>query len=337
MSSRRFSGRYALLLLACLAPWAWTQSPQLPRPLLLTVQPATYLPIEFVPRPGTPPAEEVDRLEKTRRSPAAPGLLELLDTLGEVPQVAPLQQQANRLVADLLHSVAFVRKLLGERHFKLSFSKGIDGRYSLELSLNVPADGREMLGWCVWAVRQKLQELQSESGQKQIAQLYLQAAHRALETGQTDKAILLVDLAHAWKPAVVEADPLAYKLHLHQARKTGPADRRPSGEEAAEPSHLPIHPRQYSSALMRLRAWSSELLQSERAHLVRLLMLSSLSRSTVPLMVPTDRENDQVLMGLTITGRPTLTLLLRCPETGGNWVVQVGPGMLPVVWMLPQR
>ena len=332
MSSRRFTGHCALLLFACVAPLALAQSPQLPRPLLLTVQPATYLPIEFVPGPGTPPPEEVDRLEKTRRGPAPPGLLELLDTLGEVPQVAPVRQQANRLVADLLQPVAFVRMLLRDGRFKLSFSKGTDGRYSLELSLSYPADWRELLGWYVWAVRQKLQQLQTESGQKQLAQLYLQAAHRALEAGQTDKAAVLVQLAHAWRPAVVEADPLAYKLHLHGGGQTGL-----SGEEAAEPSRLPIHPRQYSSTLMRLRAWAGEVLQSEQLQIARRLMRSSLSASVVPLMAPTDWENGQVTMGLTVTGRPTLTLLIRCPETGGNWVVQVSPGMLPVVWMLPQH
>ncbi|MFQ3648808.1 MAG: hypothetical protein SNJ75_00635 [Gemmataceae bacterium] len=334
MSSRRFTGLCALLLVAWGAPLALGQAraAPLPCPLLLTVHPATYLPIDFTPRPGTPPAEELDRLEKTRRGPAVSGLLDLLDTLDEVPQLAPARRHTIRFVIDLMQQLALVRDLFTKARFKVEFRKDAERRSALELSFSRRADWSELAACYADRMNQFLQYLDRDAGQTRVAHLYLQAAHKALEAGDISKATQLVQLAHQWKPAVVEADPLAFKLQMHASSKSGP-----SGEEATEPARLPIHPRQYSSAVMRLRAWSLEVMGSEQLYTARKILRSSLASSAVPLTAPADFENGMAWMGFTVTGRPTFTLMVRCPETGSNWVVHVGNGTLPVVWMLPQR
>jgi hypothetical protein len=320
-------------MVACLAPFSVAQSPELPRPVLLTVQPITFLPVEWTPRPATPPAEEADRLEKTRRGPAPAGLLELLDSLGVVPPVAPVRADVNRKLGEVLDRAEFVRSLFATGRFKAEIRLNEEGRYELALSFEKSATWKELAWVYVYGLRQWFEHLNTEAGKKQVAQMYLQAAHQALDAGHTDKAADLVRQAHAWKPALVEADPMAFKLHLLERGKTGP-----SGEEAAEPSRrLPIHPRQYSSAVMRLRAWGSEVMQSERMQTARMVMRTSLDGSRIPMSAPTDFENGIAWMGFTVTGRPTFTLMVRCHETGGNWMVHVGNGTIPVVWMMPQR
>ena len=331
--SRHSTGGLALLMFACVAPFGLAQSPELPRSVLLTVQPITYLPVDWMPRPGTPPAEEVDRLEKTRRGPVVSGLLEVLDTLGEVPQVAPARRKATRLVAELLEQTEFVRSLFAHGSFKAELSVDEDGRYQLVLAFHKKASWKELVSLYATGLRAWMSYLHTEAGKKQVAQMYLQAAHKALDDGQTTKAADLVKQAHAWKPALVEADPMAFKLHLLDMGKPGP-----SGEEAAEPGRLPIHPRQYSSEVMKLRAWSTRMLQSQQVEQALALARAGLDGAAVPMTSPVDYQNGVVLMGFSPTRfRPTLTMFVRCPESHGNWVVHLGNGMLPIVWMMPER
>jgi hypothetical protein len=336
---RRFSGVSALVWIACVAPFGFSQTPEMPRSLLITVQPITYLPVDFVPVPQAPRLSDADRLEKNRPVPAKPSLLDVLDQLTEVESAAPARNAADS-VRQLTQQIGLVRKLLQGSEWELHVHLDLKAR-TFELSVGVK---KPLTQWAGMPYFQKLQpyalkvhdfvqKMHTSQGKQVMAEGLLKAAHLAMTEGRTNKAVELVRQAHALMPKRVEADPMVYKLHLLDTTKPSI-----TGEEAAEPSRvLPIHPRQYPE-IQKLRVWTNQMMESKHVHTARMFMRESFKASAIPTLIPANEyENGMLTLGLSYTGQPTATLFLRGPKLGAHWMVHVGNGKLPVVWMVPVR
>jgi hypothetical protein len=338
--SRRFTG-FALAILAGLSSGAFglAKPPDLPENLLIIVQPIQNLPCEFEQqaKPCYVDRQAVKECAPQTGRTVLDNLHLLLEASKELGKARKHAEAGN--VGAALECVDNVRKMVPGSHVEQQCDEVIR-TITTKLNLDGVLGAEECEAACCfcpciglftravhcWAsqARHFVEKLDVKDGKSVTVEGLLKAAHLAMAEGRTAKAAELVRQAHALSPERVEADPLVYKMHLLEE-----CPKAKGGEEASEPARpLPIHPRQHRKTKPTNPEMDTNAIERVEDKVPIVLQLGICQ---FRLYSPPKGTNGCLMLGLTVTGQPTLMVHTRCPATGAVWHVYLG-GNVPVVW-----